>query len=380
MISSSAVIGLGYGDEGKGSVVNYLSKQYPNPLIVRYSGGQQAGHTVVTPTGLKHIFSNFGSGTLSGHPTYWSKYCTIDPIGIIRELNVILSLSDKIRPSLEIDAKCPVTTPYDTLYSQTSDTYQKNGSCGVGVGSTIQREANHYSLTFNDLFYPKILDIKLDLIHKYYISLGIKETNDLNNNIQLFRNCINLITNKSHYIEITWGIPKHINGHNIYEYIFEGSQGLMLDQNIGFFPHVTHSNTGTKNIMKMGFSPQLFLVTRAYDTRHGNGPMTSDETLDIIIDPNETNVKNKHQGMLRRSLLDLDRLKYVTEKDEYIRQSKRFSTLVITCLDHLNEYKYIKDRKVIKLDNEDMFVETIAKYIGIPIKNVIRSNKPYIDK
>ena len=130
----------------------------------------------------------------------------------------------------------------------------------------------------------------------------------------------------------------------------------------------------------MGFSPQLFLVTRAYDTRHGNGPMTSDETLDIIIDPNETNVKNKHQGMLRRSLLDLDRLKYVTEKDEYIRQSKRFSTLVITCLDHLNEYKYIKDRKVIKLDNEDMFVETIAKYIGIPIKNVIRSNKPYIDK
>ena len=70
-INSMAVIGLGFGDEGKGKVVSCLSLQHnTKPLIVRFCGGQQAGHHVIHKT-FDHVFSNFSSGTMLGCPTYW---------------------------------------------------------------------------------------------------------------------------------------------------------------------------------------------------------------------------------------------------------------------------------------------------------------------
>ena len=78
------VIGLGYGDEGKGRTVDYLCSQNPNSIVVRFSGGQQAGHTVMT-NGIKHIFSNYGAGTLQGCPTYISEHATIYPLTMLME-------------------------------------------------------------------------------------------------------------------------------------------------------------------------------------------------------------------------------------------------------------------------------------------------------
>jgi adenylosuccinate synthase len=56
--------------------------------VIRFSGGHQAGHTVVTDD-TRHVFSNFGSGTLRGVPTYWSKFCTVEPIGLLNELDAL---------------------------------------------------------------------------------------------------------------------------------------------------------------------------------------------------------------------------------------------------------------------------------------------------
>ena len=67
-MSTYVVVGLQFGDEGKGLLTNFLCQESPNSLVVRYSGGQQAGHTVVLD-GKQHVFSNFGSGTLNGNPT-----------------------------------------------------------------------------------------------------------------------------------------------------------------------------------------------------------------------------------------------------------------------------------------------------------------------
>src|SRR5574343_932195 len=104
-----ACIGLGFGDEGKGITVDYLASQSPDSLVVRYSGGQQAGHTVCL-NGIRHVFSNFGSGSLRGLPTYWSEHCTVDPVGIMNELNILTEQG--INPILYIDGNAPVTTPY----------------------------------------------------------------------------------------------------------------------------------------------------------------------------------------------------------------------------------------------------------------------------
>ena len=96
-MKSVAVIGLGFGDEGKGLVTNWLSQHNQFETNTRFSGGHQVGHTVVTDE-FRHVFQNFGSATASGVATVWSKDCCIDPIKIKREYEQLkkFDLSPKI--------------------------------------------------------------------------------------------------------------------------------------------------------------------------------------------------------------------------------------------------------------------------------------------
>jgi adenylosuccinate synthase len=357
-MSNEAIIGTGFGDCGKGLTTDYLCSQALNPLVIRFSGGQQAGHTVVL-NGVRHVFSNFGSGTLRGVPTYWSQFCTIDPIGIVNELDSLLKKG--VSPLLYIDERCPVTTPYEMFHNRKNDT--KNGTCGVGVGSTIQREEDHYSLTFRDLFIPFVFNTKIEAIKHYY-------NYQVNLKLDRFLECVLSITHSKN-IQSTYSFPCHD-----YECIFEGSQGLLLDQNIGFFPNVTRSNTGTKNILKIYDRPWVNLVMRAYQTRHGIGKMSNTNIPNNIKrDPNETNITNKYQSFFRRSLLDLDLLLYGISKDDYIRTTKRKS-LFITCLDHIvDEYRFTHQGEIVYCCDETEFVEKISNILGIKDVYVSRSNE-----
>ena len=345
MSKSKAVVGLGFGDEGKGITTNILCLQNPSALVVRYSGGQQAGHTVVQGE-QRHVFSNFGSGTLNGNDTYWSPYCTVDPIGIYNELQILKRLGKN--PVLYIDGKCPVTTLVDKMINQRRDS--KNGTCGVGVGSTFQREQDRYSLLFEDLFYPNVLKLKLDLIKKRYGD-PIDEEGYIIPDV-LFLHCCNHIISSTH-IKLTYGVP------HSRDLIFEGSQGLLLDQNYGFFPHVTRSNTGSINMVEMGYIPEFYCITRAYQTRHGNGPMTNlNRSHNINLNPKETNVTNKYQGEFKVSLLDVSLLEYGIMKDKMI--SRHRDNLVITCLDQVeNEYRFTYKDEIIACTSENEFVEKI---------------------
>ena len=327
--NSHAVIGLGFGDEGKGMTVHRLSKQLKDCIVIRYSGGQQAGHTVYKDKNTHHVFSNFGSGTFNIAPTYWSKYCTFDPIATMNELAVLKRICDS--PKLFIDKDCPVTTPWDALANQSQHKNDKHGTCGVGVGATFEREQNKYSLRAEDLKYGSVLRIKIVLILKYY---KVPMNDATQNVMNKFIEACHRVTNRFSIITLD---QVKLNYKNL---IFEGSQGLLLDQNIGFFPHVTRSNTGTKNILEMGFKPYLHLVTRAYQTRHGNGPMTNEHIPCCIADSEiETNKFNKFQGHFRQSVLDVGLLEYAINKDDYIRNATD-SKLIITCVDRLKQFNF----------------------------------------
>lgn len=366
-MKSQAVIGLGFGDEGKGKVVSALAALSDNPLIIRYCGGQQAGHHVVLRNGLDHVSSNFGSGTLQGFDTYWSQYCTVDPVAVLNELDVLKGKG--ISPFLYIDERCPITTPYDKKYNKETEGINQHGSCGVGVGQTIQREENHYSLRISDLRHPSVFKMKLELLTKsYYHYQGLEIGRFIETCEELFE-CPNVL--------FVNGIPKAKPYDN---YIFEGSQGLLLDQEIGFFPHVTRANTGTKNIVEMiGFTPtepEIFLVTRAYQTRHGNGPMTQEFLPhNIKENPYELNKDDCVQGNFRKSILDLDLLRYAISRDPYLCDNKNLS-LVITCLDLIGGYPeaYAYDRLQI-FNGEDDFAQSI-KY-ELHMKNVYLSKNPF---
>jgi len=107
------IIGLGFGDEGKGLVTDYLCHKHPNSLVIRFNGGHQAGHTVVASDGQKHTLSCFGAGTLRGVPTYWSNYCTFSLAYFLEEYEAL-----KITPKLFLYKLCPITTHYDVLFNR----------------------------------------------------------------------------------------------------------------------------------------------------------------------------------------------------------------------------------------------------------------------
>ena len=84
------VVGLAFGDEGKGLTTDYLCAQYPNSLVVRFSGGQQCGHQVAIGD-QRHIHASFASGTLRGLPSYFTEHCCFYPVTLLEEYKLLLN-------------------------------------------------------------------------------------------------------------------------------------------------------------------------------------------------------------------------------------------------------------------------------------------------
>jgi adenylosuccinate synthase len=348
------VIGLGFGDEGKGLVVDWLASLKPSQSVVRYSGGHQVGHCVRHKEG-KHIFSNFGSGTIQGLPTIWNAK-TCDPVGFVKEYKDI----EKYFPEIWINPKCAITTPFDKAKNVDSerDKKERHGSIGVGFGSTIQREEDNYHLYFGDIKYPEVLQAKLKGIEGYYnnqnVYISDQEVADF------FDNCYRMAELVSD-IKPLWP-----------DEIWESSQGLMLDMDYGIFPNVTRSRVGTQEIDVIP-DDEIYLVTRAYQTRHGNGYCSRHRFWPNT--KNETNVYNEFQGDFKTRVLDIDLINYAVSIDDGIKSHKN-NNLVITCLDHMAEYPITKDGSISYLKNEKEFIDFIVGNITISIKKIFVSHGP----
>lgn len=333
------VLGALFGDEGKGMQVNDLCKNLIMPMVIRFNGGHQAGHTVVLNDGTRHVFSNFGSGTFQKAPTYWSEYCTVSPVGIKKEGEELEKLGYK--PKLYLNSNAMITTPFDILQNRRLEEDNKHGSVGVGFGTTIQRNEDYFHLYVRDLLYPKIRDEKLRLIYKNYYKFNFdpKQPHQNQTTRELYNNFImacDELVEKYKIVDSLYGLYDHTM-------IFEGAQGIMLDKDYGFFPHVTRSSTTSKNAIEIlkklpfEYTTYTYYMTRAYQNRHGNGYMTNEGlNIDYIKDnPNETNVTG-YQGEFRKTVLDLDMLKYAISCDNYHNQYG-IKNLVITCLDQVPE-------------------------------------------
>lgn len=307
------VVGLNYGDEGKGLTTSFLCSRTNNPLVVRFNGGHQAGHTVVYE-GKRHIFSGFGSGTLQGVPTYWSSFCTFYPCSFLREYKLLKSNN----PTIYVNPLCPVTTPFDIDYNRITEKEKKHGSVGMGFGATIQRQENYYKLFVQDLFYENVLIAKLRQIAKYY------NATDVESQIDYFLNSVKEVKK---IIRIT-----DDSILDKFTPIFEGAQGVLLDMDFGFFPNVTRSNTTTKNALSIFPANEVYYITRSYLTRHGNGFMPNETELPLINNENETNKSHEYQGQFRTAKLDIELMNYALQCDNNFSKGLQ-KNLVITCMD-----------------------------------------------
>ena len=271
-------------------------------MVVRFNGGAQAGHTVVDPSGKRHVFQHFGAGTFAGVPTYLSEYFVINPIIFTKELEDLAALG--VAPVVYAHPKCLVTTFADMWINQQEENKRgskRHGSVGVGFAETIKRSSvPELAITMGELWNsPKRLPAKLEEICTKYTKFRLGEAiKDPANMIQAFVRGCEVFANQIHPLGI----------QQCEDPVFEGAQGLLLDQdNKTFFPHVTRSHTGMRNVWALcglaGITDiEAYYVTRTYLTRHGAGPLPGEESNLSYTD--NTNIENPFQGKLRFAPLD----------------------------------------------------------------------------
>jgi adenylosuccinate synthase len=300
MAKASVVIGANYGDEGKGLMTDFLCRNKGADLVIRFNGGAQAGHTVVTSDGLRHVFSHFGSGTLAGIPTFLSKFFILNPIIFKKEY---MQLNDiGINPISTVDPRCMLTTPWDMMWNQYLEEMRgnkKHGSCGVGIGATVDRYEKYGYLELNSI--EKIWSFYRQLINNQTPSKDMRviydKYHDYFNDIGIYEAFIEDVAFMKGHTKDTETNPK-------FKYaVCEGAQGLALDKHMGHFPYVTRSNTGLRNVKalqwELGFKfDEIVYVTRSYLTRHGVGPFKEFAELPGQI-KDDTNINNKWQDSIR---------------------------------------------------------------------------------
>jgi adenylosuccinate synthase len=343
----SIVLGSQYGDEGKGSIVNWLTTQSSNPLVIRFNGGHQAGHTVVH-NGIHHVFSSFGAGTLNYTPTYWSRFCTIFPPGFNREFDLLNGKG--IKPMIYIDPMAMISTPFDIDQARTEESQLNHGSCGVGFGKTVWR---HETLDHSYRIFAKDLKYEWILLEKLTAMKGLFGFNI---------NIISFLKEVKSFLERVQIKDSSIL-HDYEHLIFEGAQGILLDREHGIFPHVTRSHCTSKNVWEILTKEKLtsefrfveceiYYISRCYQTRHGNGPLNGHglfDMNDLQNIENETNVTNEFQGEFRYAPFFFPNIKYALETDaQYSSKFNPNINIVITCLDQ------VKDKIPILIDDVDV--------------------------
>lgn len=348
---AQVIIGSGFGDEGKGIMTDYFSDLYKseNAVVIRYNGGAQAGHTVVTPDNDRHVFSHFGSGTFVGIPTYLASEFIVNPMLFNKEYMELF----KYKPIVYVHGKCRITTPYDILLNQLIEDSRgnKHGSCGLGIFETIIRH-KEIPLTVSD-FYNKDITYLMDIIFsiKEYAYARLKAcdiaiTDDIINLLEL-----DIVTPFFQDLNIfCWAVAPDnspLKTKNVY--IFESAQGLLLSEKHGVMPHLTPSDPGLAIPLQICKeldikNVNVCYVTRCYTTRHGNGPLTDEKPVEEmgLYVQGETNVTNKYQGNFRYAPLDVQAIKTAINND--FKESIGYDgtvtkQLAITCIDQLPQFR-----------------------------------------
>ncbi len=327
------VVGLGFGDEGKGVTVDFLAEQHPDSVVVRFNGGHQATHTVIRDN-VKHRHSSYGSGSLLNVPTYISEYCCFYPPSVQAEREDLVRKGSN--PSLHIHPLAKLTTPYDIAYNRMRESRLQHGSVGVGIGATFKRNADNYKLHAADIMVPALLGAKLEQIKRYYDSLLSENTQE---EIRYFEDIVEEEF-KFFYRALSCKDFTVVSYDFLQQFstiIFEGAQGILLDMDFGIFPNVTYSHCTSKNAISicqaLNISDvNIHYVTRCYQTRHGNGWMSNESDIPLINNEEETNVLGCWQGVFRIGEVDPKLLNYAMNCDD-IYSSGCDKYLHVTCLD-----------------------------------------------
>lgn len=342
------VVGLGFGDEAKGATVDHLAWRIPDTTaVVRWSGGVQAAHNVVHGP-RHHTFRQFGSATLLGVPTLLRAPMMVDPLGLTVEAEELRGLGVAAPLNLiTADPRCLVTTPFHAAMNRAREESRGtgvHGSCGMGVGETVAFALAAAGLDAGNLPLAdvgpgapvlRVGDLRdraatirgLDAVARAAATL----TEDLPAVGAVAEAMCDLAGDLRIADDMDAVLARRLEAGTV---IFEGSQGVLLDEFAGFHPHTTWATLNPRaranasggaadsrdvtglpsphlgladQLERAGHRPYVLGLTRSYSTRHGAGPLPTEDPAQRFPEPHNGVT---YQGAWRQGPLDLDLLRY----------------------------------------------------------------------
>jgi adenylosuccinate synthase len=349
------VVDLAYGDCGKGTVVDYLTRRFAAHTVVRFNGGPQAAHNVVTPDGRHHTFSQFASGSfVPGVRTLLSRFVLVEPYALLNEARHLrdVGVPDALG-RLWVDARCALITPCHQAANRLRELARgpaAHGTCGMGVGETMQdlidrpgsvlRAGQLADRAMVARRLRAVRDAKLDQLREVVAEFRAHPRGRFAADTLLDPSWIDAaVDNYAALAHVAQIVDEHaVAGllHGPDAVVFEGAQGVLLDEWFGFHPHTTWSTTTFANadavLDEAGFTGRRTRlgVLRTYFTRHGPGPLVTEEPAMSARCPEPYNDDAGWQGRFRVGPFDTVAARYA------LKVAGPVDCLAITHLDRLS--------------------------------------------
>jgi len=282
MAKNIVVLGIQWGDEGKGKIVDLLTRHVG--AVVRFQGGHNAGHTLVVD-GQKTILHLIPSGILHTNvKCFIGSGVVLSPTALIQEIGALQDSVTDIEQRLRISHTCPVIMPYHILLDKLRESAKGKkaiGTTGRGIGPAYEDKAARRGIRFGDLLnedacrsrIEEVLDYHNFVLKHFYHSDTIDADDLVRESLTFGEQLAPMVGDVT--VELTDCISQ---GDSI---LFEGAQGTMLDIDHGTYPYVTSSNTTAGAASTgSGVGPMLIDgilgIAKAYTTRVGGGPFPTE--------------------------------------------------------------------------------------------------------
>lgn len=310
------MLGLQWGDEGKGKIVDVLAPKYD--VVARFQGGPNAGHTLEFD-GIKHVLHQIPSGIFrSKTRNIIGNGVVLDPIVFRTEIEKLSKYNLNVRANLFISKKATLIVPTHRLLDQAQEKAkgdQKIGSTLKGIGPSYQDKIGRQGLRVGDVLsdnfeskFRKLTEIHFEILKNHSIEFNWPDLET-----QFFES-VNFLK-QFNLIDSEYFINDELNKNS--SVLAEGAQGSLLDIDFGSYPFVTSSNTVTAGACTgLGIAPgrigEVYGIFKAYSTRVGSGPFPTE----LMDDEGEKMRKQGNEfgsttGRPRRcGWIDLPSLKY----------------------------------------------------------------------
>lgn len=275
------LLGLQWGDEGKGKVVDVLAPQYD--VVARFQGGPNAGHTLEFD-GIKHVLHQIPSGIFRENiKNIVGNGVVLDPVILIKEIEGLKKFNISLKQNLFISKKATIIIPthklLDAAYEK-SKGEKKIGSTLKGIGPTYQDKIGRMALRVGDMLSADFAERYQTLVEKHkailsFYDFDLKDLPELEENffnaVEIFKT-LNLIDSE---YEVNEALQQEKR------VLAEGAQGSLLDIDFGSYPFVTSSSTMAAGACTgLGVAPstigEVYGIFKAYCTRVGSGPFLTE--------------------------------------------------------------------------------------------------------